>query len=64
MRCCHCVQVHRDIKPANILMTLSGEPKVTDFGISAFINSTLAQVGGWWWAAVPLMHAAAHASSA
>lgn len=38
-------QVHRDIKPANILMSLSGEPKVTDFGISAFINSTLAQVG-------------------
>ncbi|KXZ43451.1 hypothetical protein GPECTOR_90g538 [Gonium pectorale] len=35
--------VHRDIKPANILMSLSGEPKITDFGISAFIDSTLAQ---------------------
>ncbi|MEW5306381.1 MAG: hypothetical protein WDW36_008849 [Sanguina aurantia] len=34
--------VHRDIKPANILMNLNGEPKITDFGISAFINSTLA----------------------
>ncbi len=37
--------MHRDIKPANILMTISGEPKITDFGISAFIDSTLAQVG-------------------
>ncbi|KAL6760254.1 mitogen-activated protein kinase [Haematococcus lacustris] len=34
--------VHRDIKPANILMNLEGEPKITDFGISAFIDSTLA----------------------
>lgn len=38
------LQVHRDIKPANILMNLDGEPKITDFGISAFINSTLAVV--------------------
>ncbi len=35
--------VHRDIKPANILMSTSGHPKVSDFGISAFIDSTLAQ---------------------
>lgn len=34
--------VHRDIKPANILMNLEGESKITDFGISAFIDSTLA----------------------
>jgi serine/threonine protein kinase len=35
--------VHRDIKPANILMSTSGEPKVSDFGISAFVDNTLAQ---------------------
>mmetsp|Transcript_39505 Transcript_39505/g.100942 ORF Transcript_39505/g.100942 Transcript_39505/m.100942 type:complete len:484 (-) Transcript_39505:27-1478(-) len=34
--------VHRDIKPANILVNLDGEPKITDFGISAFIDNTLA----------------------
>mmetsp|Transcript_9782 Transcript_9782/g.24382 ORF Transcript_9782/g.24382 Transcript_9782/m.24382 type:complete len:480 (-) Transcript_9782:340-1779(-) len=38
----HKHMVHRDIKPANILMNLEGEPKITDFGISAFIDSTLA----------------------
>ena len=31
-------------QPANILVNLDGEPKITDFGISAFINSTLAVV--------------------
>jgi serine/threonine protein kinase len=36
--------VHRDIKPANILVNLDGEPKITDFGISAFIDNTLAVV--------------------
>jgi serine/threonine protein kinase len=35
--------VHRDIKPANILMSTTGEPKVSDFGISAFVDNTLAQ---------------------
>ena len=30
-----------DIKPANILINLEGEPKITDFGISAFIDNTL-----------------------
>lgn len=35
--------VHRDIKPANILMSTSGESKVSDFGISAFVDNTVAQ---------------------
>jgi serine/threonine protein kinase len=31
--------VHRDIKPSNILLTLSGEPMLTDFGIAKVLES-------------------------
>ncbi|MBN1439264.1 MAG: protein kinase [Anaerolineales bacterium] len=31
--------VHRDVKPANILITLSGEPMLSDFGIAKILES-------------------------
>lgn len=36
--------VHRDIKPANLLVNLKGEPKITDFGISAGLEDSMAMV--------------------
>ena len=48
--------VHRDIKPANLLVNLKGEPKITDFGISAGLENSVAMVsdcysinGVMWW---------------
>ncbi|GAB2217052.1 hypothetical protein Droror1_Dr00000210 [Drosera rotundifolia] len=34
--------VHRDIKPAHLLVNLKGEPKITDFGISAGLENSMA----------------------
>ncbi|KAF7113371.1 hypothetical protein RHSIM_RhsimUnG0134100 [Rhododendron simsii] len=36
--------VHRDIKPANLLVNLKGEPKITDFGISAGLENSMAMI--------------------
>lgn len=36
--------VHRDIKPANLLVNLKGESKITDFGISAGLEDSMAMV--------------------
>jgi len=30
--------IHRDLRPPNILMTLDGKPKVTDFGVSRYLE--------------------------
>ncbi len=38
-------RVHRDIKPSNLLINSLGEVKVTDFGVSAELQSSIAMCG-------------------
>ena len=40
--------VHRDVKPSNILLTLTDEPKVADFGIARTVDGERTQTGESW----------------
>ncbi|MBA3314801.1 MAG: serine/threonine protein kinase [Planctomycetaceae bacterium] len=39
--------VHRDLKPDNVMMTLSGVPKITDFGLAKRVHTNLAGEAGY-----------------
>jgi serine/threonine-protein kinase len=39
--------VHRDLKPDNVMMTLSGVPKITDFGLAKKVHTDLVGEAGY-----------------
>ncbi|HEX6984414.1 MAG TPA: serine/threonine-protein kinase, partial [Planctomycetaceae bacterium] len=39
--------VHRDLKPDNVMMTLSGVPKITDFGLAKKVHTDLTGESGY-----------------
>lgn len=41
----HDKKVHRDVKPSNLLINSKGEVKVTDFGVSAELQTSIAMCG-------------------
>ena len=41
----HDKRVHRDMKPSNLLINSRGEVKVTDFGVSAELQNSIAMCG-------------------
>ncbi len=54
--------IHRDIKSANLLLTLNGECKLADFGVSAELSSTIAKtrsvIGTPFWMAPEVLESA------